>query len=154
MAEQNTMPNPSAMNPCRSRASEAGTDLAPRATRSWPFVKLFAAIGFVAGGLTLFYVGFRAFNPPPPPPGTALCGNSVLARQPVFFGGPVSRLKPGGEVATIWGGGCSYASGSPGQQYVSADGSTTCAMATEKGRDSIRSPKNLRRRSPRLEESV
>ena len=52
--------------------------MASRAAKTWFFAKLFAAIGFLAGGSAVFYLGFRAFNPPPPPPGQGLCGNAVL----------------------------------------------------------------------------
>ena len=55
-----------------------------RTDSSWFFAKWFAAIGFVAGGSIVFYVGLRAFNPPPPPPGTHLCGNAVLGGMVVM----------------------------------------------------------------------
>ena len=52
-----------------------------RTDSSWFFAKWFAAIGFVAGGSIVFYVGLRAFNPPPPPPGTHLCGECSPGRH-------------------------------------------------------------------------
>ena len=66
------------MNPYESPVPEARMKAATCPARSWLFAKWLGTIAFLTAGSGVFYLGFRAFNPPPPPPGTALCGNSVF----------------------------------------------------------------------------
>jgi hypothetical protein len=62
-------------------------------TRTWYFAKLLAALGFVAGGLVVFCIGFRAFSPPPASPGTALCGNAAIGGLILMvFGTPIAAV--------------------------------------------------------------
>jgi len=85
------------MTPYQSPVSQAETTGVPPADRSWFFTKLFAAIGFFAGGSVVFYIGCHAFNLPPPPPGQVACGNAVLAvvikrAITIFFGTPLGAI--------------------------------------------------------------
>jgi hypothetical protein len=66
------------MDPDQLPASDWRSCHSLQLKETWGFAKWFAAIAFVVGGSTEFYVGYRQFRPPPPPPGTALCGNSVI----------------------------------------------------------------------------
>ena len=60
---------------------------------AWVFAKRFAQIGFLLGGLATFSFGYREFNPPPLPPGTALCGNEVMAGLVIMIlGTPLGSL--------------------------------------------------------------
>jgi hypothetical protein len=73
-------------------------------TRTWYFAKLLAAIGFVAGGLVVFCIGFRAFLPPPAVPGTALCGNAVFGGLILMvFGTPVAAVTSACVAAVVGG---------------------------------------------------
>src|SRR5208283_1136709 len=72
--------------------------------RPWLFTKWFAAIGFLAGGSIVFYIGFRAFAPPPPPPDTGLCGNAVLGGLLIMVLGTPLGAVAASLVAAVIGG--------------------------------------------------
>jgi hypothetical protein len=92
------------MNPYQSPTMESGAQSSPPAPRPWFFAKLFAFVGFVVGGVVVFYAGFRAFAPPPPPPGTFLCGNAVLGGFLLMVvGAPIAAIVSSLVALTIGG---------------------------------------------------
>lgn len=66
-------------SPDESLVSEVETKALRRGDLTWSVAKWFAAVGFLTGGSLAFVILYRGWSQPPPPPGTAACGNSVLA---------------------------------------------------------------------------
>ena len=66
------------MSSVETPASDRYTTVSRHPETSWLWAICFAAVGFLAGGSTVFYLGYRALSPPPPSPGTGLCSNGIL----------------------------------------------------------------------------
>jgi hypothetical protein len=63
---------------------------------SWFLAIWLAAIGFVAAGCIVFFLGFQSFAPPQPPPGQANCGTAALGGAfLMFFGTPIAAIASG-----------------------------------------------------------
>jgi len=81
------------MNSDESPASETKARRLPCAGQRWALAISFAAFGFFAGGLLVFFLGFRAASPPPPPPGAGNCGNAVLGGYLLMYiGAPLAAI--------------------------------------------------------------